>query len=413
MKLFFAVDALVLLLATGALGQQQSSATTTTSASGSSSSNDSPIAQSSPAWLSDILTKSLHGDVNNQALQGYPQPSKLPPTDSPEVQAVIKAIDWTKVPNIPPRKTRSDGYVSIQDYNNNTDPDCWWSASRCVKPKYPGLPEDVSYCPNVGDWGLTFDDGPLTPDEREAAAEESEFYNFLAEHQQKADLFYIGSNVFKAPAAAQRALADGHTLCSHTWSHPPMTSLSNEQVVSELYWTLRVIKESTNVTVKCWRPPYGDVDDRVRAIAWQMGMHTILFDQVSFDWSLPGGPGGDNMPPSIIDGYFEGWIQALKDGTDNRRGHIVLQHEHSNASVSLAEKWLPKIKEVFRVVSYTQCMNVSNPYWEEGFAYPTDNVKRTMLLSLDRILPTTIKTTTNISIIMSALALASAIYYIM
>lgn len=61
----------------------------------------------------------------------------------------------------------------------------------------------------------------------------------------------IGSNVFKAPAAAQRALADGHTLCSHTWSHPPMTSLSNEQVVSELYWTLRVIKESTNVTVKC------------------------------------------------------------------------------------------------------------------------------------------------------------------
>lgn len=150
MKLFFAVDALVLLLATGALGQQQSSATTTTSASGSSSSNDSPIAQSSPAWLSDvkplpsnikkypfdvskILTKSLHGDVNNQALQGYPQPSKLPPTDSPEVQAVIKAIDWTKVPNIPPRKTRSDGYVSIQDYNNNTDPDCWWSASRCVK----------------------------------------------------------------------------------------------------------------------------------------------------------------------------------------------------------------------------------------------------------------------------------------
>lgn len=52
----------------------------------------------------------------------------------------------------------------------------------------------------------------------------------------------------------------------------------------------------------------------------------VILDRVSFDWSLPGGPGGDNMPPSIIDGYFEGWIQNRKDGTDNQRGHIVLEN---------------------------------------------------------------------------------------
>lgn len=87
------------------------------------------------------------------------------------------------------------------------------------------------------------------------------------------------------------------------------------------------------------------------------------------------------------------------------------QHEHSSASVSMAEKWLPKIKQVFRAVSYTQCMNISNAYWEEDFIYPTDDVKRAMLLlrTLDRILPPP----TTISIIMSAFALASAIYYIM
>lgn len=61
----------------------------------------------------------------------------------------------------------------------------------------------------------------------------------------------IGSNVFNAPAAAQRALADGHTLCSHTWSHPAMTAQSNEVVVAELYWSLRVIKETTGVTTRC------------------------------------------------------------------------------------------------------------------------------------------------------------------
>ncbi|KAI7877496.1 glycoside hydrolase/deacetylase, partial [Lichtheimia hyalospora FSU 10163] len=353
--------------------------------SSSSSSNDSPMAQSSPAWLSDVQplsgnikeypsdaskipTGPLSNDTNSQALQGYPPPSNPPPTNSSEVQAVIKAIDWSKVPKISQRKANPDGSVNMQNYNES-DPDCWWSASGCVKPKYPGLPEDVYYCPTVGDWGLTYDDGPLTAEG--GAAAEPELYNFLAQHQQKAALFYIGSNVISAPAAAQRGLANGHTLCSHTWSHPAMTSLSDDQVVAELYWSLRAIKHVTGVTVKCWRPPFGDVDDRVRAIAWQMGMRTILWDEDTNDWNMPG-PGGGNLPPSTVDGYFEGWIQSRKNGTDNQHGHIILQHELNNATVSMAEKWLPKIKEVFRVVPFTQCMNISNPYWEENFVYPTD-----------------------------------------
>jgi hypothetical protein len=33
-----------------------------------------------------------------------------------------------------------------------------------------------------------------------------------------------------------------------------MTSLTNEQLVAEFYWSLRAIKEATGVTTKCWRP---------------------------------------------------------------------------------------------------------------------------------------------------------------
>lgn len=44
--------------------------------------------------------------------------------------------------------------------------------------------------------------------------------------------------------------------------------------------------QATGITTKCWRPPYGDVDDRVRAIAWQMGMQTILWDQDTNDWDM-------------------------------------------------------------------------------------------------------------------------------
>jgi peptidoglycan/xylan/chitin deacetylase (PgdA/CDA1 family) len=88
------------------------------------------------------------------------------------------------------------------------------------------------------------------------------------------------------PAAARRALSDGHILCSHTWSHQPMTTQTNEQAVAELYWTLKVIKEATGVTSRCWRPPQGDVDDRIRSIAFQMGMRTVIWDKDTEDWAM-------------------------------------------------------------------------------------------------------------------------------
>lgn len=88
------------------------------------------------------------------------------------------------------------------------------------------------------------------------------------------------------PEAAQRALSDGHTICAHTWSHKQMTTLTNEEIVAEMYWTHKAIKEVLGITPKCWRPPYGDVDDRVRSIVWQMGMSTIIWDQDSNDWNL-------------------------------------------------------------------------------------------------------------------------------
>ncbi|GAA5809825.1 hypothetical protein MFLAVUS_003240 [Mucor flavus] len=368
-----------LILSVAAFVSAQTAANTTTTTTTASS----PPAQVSPGWLSTVVP--LSGNVKAYpsgtiptgplpeltfSATGYPEGWKSPPTTSAEVQAVVKAIDWTLVPNSTVRKADSNGDLTFTGYNSNTDPDCWWSASGCVKSTNPLIPADASACPNAGDWGLTYDDGPLAADAGEWA--EPNLYDFLAQQNQKAGLFYIGSNVVAAPAAAQRALADGHTLCVHTWSHPAMTSLANDNVVAELYWTLKAIKEVTGVTSKCWRPPYGDVDDRVRAIAWQMGLTTVLWDLDTDDWNMPG-DGGGNLSPETVDGYFEGWIAARQNGTDNKTGHMVLQHELNNSTVSMAKKWLPKVKEAFNVVPWNQCFDISEPYWETSFVYPIGN----------------------------------------
>ena len=58
-----------------------------------------------------------------------------------------------------------------------------------------------------------------------------------------------------------------------------MTSLSNEQIVAELKWTEKAIVDIIGVTPIYWRPPYGDVDNRVRAIATQLGYKTSIWTQ--------------------------------------------------------------------------------------------------------------------------------------
>lgn len=70
-----------------------------------------------------------------------------------------------------------------------------------------------------------------------------------------------------------------------------MTSLTNEQAFAELYFSKKAIKEVLGITVRCWRPPYGDTDDRIRAIAAALDMRTIM--SVPPSPSLPGSNSAD------------------------------------------------------------------------------------------------------------------------
>lgn len=146
-----------------------------------------------------------------------------------------------------------------------------------------------------------------------------------------------------------------------------MTTISNHDIVAQLYWSMRAIKEAAGVTTRCWRPPYGDIDDRVRAIAHQMGLSTILWNSDSFDWGLPSVANGfsGTYEVSTIDSYFEQWISDRKNEVDIDNGRIVLEHETSNVTIMVSENWLPKLKQVFNVQKVHDCApQLPSPYWE-------------------------------------------------
>lgn len=246
-------------------------------------------------------------------------------------------------------------HTAMKQYDSDSDPDCWWSATKCTEPKSKKISEDLVTCPEPSTWGLTFDDGPNCT--------HNAFYDFLKEQNLKATFFYIGLNVKNWPLQAQRGLADGHDICVHTWSHHYMTTLTDEQVFAELFYTMRIIKDVVGVTPRCWRPPFGDVDDRVRAIADGLGLRTILWSDDTNDWDLE--PEGSSSKSEIERNYQ----RIIKKG-EKGKSVVVLTHEIREDTMDIFMNMYPKIKKAFKhVVPLSACMNATHPYVENKISY--------------------------------------------
>jgi peptidoglycan/xylan/chitin deacetylase (PgdA/CDA1 family) len=83
---------------------------------------------------------------------------------------------------------------------------------------------------------------------------------------------------------------------------------------------MNAIKLAVGVTPKCWRPPYGDVDDRIRSIANALGLETILWQYDSNDWQV----GSTNITAQQVDGNYQSLIQNAQSGAFNS---VCLQAE--------------------------------------------------------------------------------------
>ncbi|KAJ3821874.1 carbohydrate esterase family 4 protein [Lentinula raphanica] len=250
------------------------------------------------------------------------------------------------------------------DYPSD-DPDCWWTYNQCVTPKLAGVSPDISDAPEPSTLGYGFDDGPQCT--------HNVFYDFLRDQNQKATFYYIGSNVAKFPLEAQRGLDEGHEICVHTWSHPYMTTLSSENAFAELWYTVRLCTiycqdMAVGVTPTCWRPPFGDVDDRIRAIANALGLQTILWKYDSEDADI----NNSTITYDTVDNNYNNFIQTANSGTFDSTGAIILTHEVNNFTMSEAVKYYPQLKSAFKyIVPVGVALNKTQPYVETNYSLPT------------------------------------------
>ncbi|GAA5979042.1 hypothetical protein JCM10908_002784 [Rhodotorula pacifica] len=261
----------------------------------------------------------------------YPAAYNVGPPPKPEW---VKTYELAKaagdIPDIPPSKLTNGNTVYPSGVNAQTI--CSWTLSGCFGPN------DIHDAPD-GLYGVSFDDGPL---------EDSPLlYRFLSDHNQTATHFFIGGNIVNnAPIFAQ-ALASGGHIGNHGWSHQHMTTLSDRQILGELGWTSQAIFDhSGGLVPKYWRPPYGDADARVRAIAEKVfGLTLVGWNEDSDDWCLNDAGGsacGSGGPSSVaaLERELLSWIS----GTSSP-GIIGLEHELSAAAIRGFINTFPKLHE--------------------------------------------------------------------
>ncbi|WP_431893858.1 polysaccharide deacetylase family protein [Nonomuraea sp. bgisy101] len=133
-------------------------------------------------------------------------------------------------------------------------------------------------CAKVKCLALTFDDGP--------GASTGTLLSTLRKSGAKATFFLMGKHVESRPTLVKRMAAEGHEIGNHTWSHPSLTTLFDEEITQELRTTQEAVKKVTGRAPKLFRPPYGNTDDRVAALAGDEGMAQVLWTGTTLDWKL-------------------------------------------------------------------------------------------------------------------------------
>jgi len=103
----------------------------------------------------------------------------------------------------------------------------------------------------------------------------------------------------------------------------------------------KIIKDLTGVTPNIWRPPYGDIDNRVRTIAAAMGLRPVIWTRNSqtgatFDTGDFYVEGGTVSAAQVL----LNWVYIMGNVSKIGTGFIVLEHDLFEQSVQLATGYI-------------------------------------------------------------------------
>ena len=251
------------------------------------------------SWVANFeqdFSKYSHFYFSNDSLNIEFEPHLVATTDS---QSYIFEIPFHKLNGI-----INDQYLtSLVQVNENKTEILSSSIEANVTNQSALIPGDKYIA-------LTFDDGPhyeRTP----------YILDILKRYDIPATFYVLGNRAEYYPEIVKRAYDEGHEIGNHTWSHPKLTNLSEQQLLNQVNQATNLITNITGEAPATIRPPYGAYNDTVRNI---INLPIVNWSVDTLDWKH---------------GSKEKIIEIVKKSTKN--GSIILMHDIHQATADAIE----------------------------------------------------------------------------
>lgn len=154
--------------------------------------------------------------------------------------------------------------------------------------------------------------------------------DILARHDVKVTFFMTGGWAAKYPEDVKLIASQGHDLGNHSENHKNMSQLTPAQIREEILAVHHRVKELTGVEMDLFRPPYGDYDNDVIAVARECGYYPIQWDVDSLDWK-------DYGAKSII--------ETVVSNPHLGNGSIILMHNGAKFTPEALEAVITGLQE--------------------------------------------------------------------
>jgi peptidoglycan-N-acetylglucosamine deacetylase len=110
----------------------------------------------------------------------------------------------------------------------------------------------------------------------------------LKENNIQTTFFLTGIWVEKYPDMVKTISDEGHEIGNHTYSHPHLNTLSEDEIKNELNKVGNMIYELTETQPYLFRPPFGEYSNKVIKAVEKCGYKTIQWSIDSLDWKEMG-----------------------------------------------------------------------------------------------------------------------------
>ncbi|MBS3897827.1 MAG: polysaccharide deacetylase family protein [Dethiobacter sp.] len=156
----------------------------------------------------------------------------------------------------------------------------------------------------------------------------------------RATFFLTGTWVRYNPDLAREILLRGHEIGHHGYSHKRLTEQEDKGLAAEFALMEETLREELQVRTVLFRPPYGEVDQRLFNFASEQGYTTVLWSIDPHDWLNPG-----------VDKIIS---RVLKNA---HNGAIILFHTNATQAVEALPVIIQSLKmKGYQIIPFTQLM---------------------------------------------------------